>query len=380
MYRIPLIKPWITEETVADVAAVLRSGYLTEGPVTAEFEKVCADFLGVKHVLAVCNCTVGLEMALRAAGIGPGDEVIVPDYTYPATASVVRIVGADLVLADINPCTMVADVERLEAVWSPRVKAVMPVSLFGLPLDYDALNSWCKERGVVFIEDAACSIGAEYCGRKVGNMADVAVFSLHPRKFITTGEGGLIATASDSLAEWMWSYKHFGMDKADLREAIRFGRIGTNYKLSNVQAAIGLSQMRNIETLLARRRLLAAAYDERLHAYPGIRRPQVVSGGLPSYQTYCIMIPRRDEVMAKMRSAGIEVQIGSYALSLHPAFSAGEGIRHAADLRGSLSTNEQALALPLFHDMTESQIDETVSSLLAALGDDAFHGENQCAE
>ncbi len=237
MTPIPLTRPYITDEVKAKVCAVLDSGYLTEGPVTAEFEAAVRRYVGCAHALAVTSCTTGLELALRALLIGPGDEVIVPDYTYPATADAVAIVGATPVIVDVSPDTMLIDYHRVEAAMSARTRAVLPVSGFGNPLDYDRLEAIKKRHGVYLVEDAACSIGAEFKGRKVGSLADISVFSFHPRKFITTGEGGMVTTDNPVWAEWMVSYKHFGMTADASRRLTRFGRIGSNYKMSNILAS-----------------------------------------------------------------------------------------------------------------------------------------------
>ena len=213
--KIPLIKPYITAEIKAGVCEVLDSGYLTEGPVTRQFEDSIKNYTGCRHALAVCNCTVGLELALRALGIGLGDEVIVPDYTYPATASVVEIVGAKIVMVDVDPATMLIDYEAVEKAVSSRTKAIIPVSIFGNPLDYSRLWEIKKKYGLYLVEDAACALGAQYDGIYAGNLADISVFSFHPRKFITTGEGGMVTTNDPNWFEWMEAYKHFGMGAHD---------------------------------------------------------------------------------------------------------------------------------------------------------------------
>jgi dTDP-4-amino-4,6-dideoxygalactose transaminase len=363
--RIPLIRPWITDEVKAKVLEVLDRGYLTEGPVTAEFERACRDHIGCRHAIAMCNCTVGLETALRAAGVAAGDEVIVPDYTYPATASVVDIVGATAVLVDVDPETMLADYAAIEAAVTPRTRAVMPVSLFGNPLDYDRLDAIKRRHGLVIVEDAACSIGARWCGRPVGGFADASVFSFHPRKFITTGEGGLVTTDRDDWAEWMVSYKHFGMVETASREGTVFGRIGTNYKLSNVLAAIGLVQMRHVEELLSERRRLAERYTALLADHPAVKPMRVTAGGECSWQSYCVVVRDRDRVMKALRAEGIEAQIGTYALHLHPAYRGNPRCRAAGDLVGSRAAFERCLVLPLYHGMTEAEQDRVVGRLLA---------------
>lgn len=367
MNKIPLIKPFIPPEAKIRICEVLDSGYLTEGPVTREFEEKCRRYIGCEHAIAVCNCTVGLEMALRAVGIGPGDEVIVPDYTYPATADAVAIVGATTVLVDVESDTMLIDLDAAAAAITPRSKAIMPVSIFGNPLDYDRLNHFKTRHGLLVIEDAACSIGADFDSQKVGNLADISVFSHHPRKFITTGEGGLITTNNRAWAEWMDSYKHFGMGKTESREATRFERIGTNYKLSNLQAALGVVQMDHIEVLLDRRRVLANRYYEELRHHPKISIPVTTPKGRHSFQSCCVFIEDRDHVMASMRAKGIEVQIGTYALHQHPAFAQGPLCRWQAGFEGSRRAFDHALALPLFHELSFADQDRVIAELIRAL-------------
>jgi len=275
--KIPLIKPFMNQEIKDRVCEVLDSGYLTEGPVTREFEESFRAYIGCRHALAVTSCTTGLEMALRALGVGPGDEVIVPDYTYPATADAVAIVGATTVIVDVRPDTMLIDCDAVEAAITPRTKAVIPVSIFGNPLDYDRLNRIRERYGLYLVEDAACSIGAEFRDIKVGNHADISVFSLHPRKFLTTGEGGIITTDNRQWADWMLSYKNFGIGVRESRLTTRFERIGTNYKMSNILAAVGLVQMKYVEELLEERIRLSGNYIELLKQLPGVtlvhRRP-----------------------------------------------------------------------------------------------------------
>ncbi len=362
--KIPLIKPYIDEGIRKRVLDVLDSGFLTEGAVVSEFEKAVAAYLNASNAIAVTSCTTGLEMALRALGIGPGDEVIVPDYTYPATASVVAIAGAHCVIADIDRRTMLIDYEAIESAITPRTKAIIPVSLFGNPLDYHRLNEIKNRYNLFIVEDAACAIGAEFNGARVGTAADITVFSLHPRKFITTGEGGIITTEDRSLAEWMNSYKHFGMDMVNAsREGVRFRMVGTNYKMTNIQAAIGLGQMSHIEVLLERRRLLAGHYNDLLSGVEGVTVPLVTQGGRHSYQSYCLFIESRDEVMKVMRQEGIEVQIGTYSLHMHEAFRDKGRFTLHGDMTGSRYVFGHCLTLPLYHDLREAEQELIVDRL-----------------
>lgn len=368
MNRIPLIKPWLPADTLDRIASVLAGGQLTEGAATREFERVFREYVGTAHTLAVCNCTVGLEVALRAVGVGPGDEVIVPDYTYPATASAVTMLGATAVLVDVDPETMLISEPAVLRALTSRTRAVLPVSIFGNPLDYGWLNRLREAHGLRIVEDAACSIGAAFAGRRVGAWADISVFSLHPRKFITTGEGGMITTDNAEWAAWMDSYKHFGMAAAGAaREGVVFERFGTNYKLSNILAAVGLAQMAQVDALLRRRQELARRYSRLLEGRPGLALPRTLPGGEHSYQTFCVFIRERDRVMARLRADGIEAQIGTYALHRHPAYRPGPLVRHEGDFSGSRRAADEALALPLFHEMTEAQQDRVVEALSALL-------------
>ena len=365
--KIPLIKPYITEEITAQVCEVLDSGYLTEGTVTRQFEDSIKDYTGCGYAIAVCNCTVGLELALRALKIGPDDEVIVPDYTYPATATVVEIVGADIVIVDVDAKNMLIDYDAVEKAITPRTKAVMPVSIFGNPLDYSRLRQIKEKYDLYIIEDAACSLGAQYDGTCVGNLADISVFSFHPRKFITTGEGGMVTTNNAQWAQWMESYKHFGMSSPDSGLGIRFDRIGTNYKLSNIQAAVGLAQMRHIDVLLNNRRQLAKSYNEIILQNKDISLPDVTPGGTHSWQSYCIFTPRRNQIIARLREKNIETQIGTYALHLHKAFNQNSNCHIIGDMSGSRYAFDHCLTLPLFHDMASDDQKYVVAELLECL-------------
>jgi dTDP-4-amino-4,6-dideoxygalactose transaminase len=375
--NIPLIKPFMTQEIKDKVLEVLDSGYLTEGPVTREFENTLKEYLDCDHLLAVTSATTGLELALRAIGVGPGDEIIAPDYTYPATAAVGPMLGAKVIIVDVNRNNMLIDYDALEAAITLKTKAIIPVSLFGYPLDYNRLNAIKEKYNVIIIEDAACSIGAEFNGVKVGNQADISVFSLHPRKFITTGEGGVVTTNNREWAEWMNSYKHFGMNMTGTaREGIQFDIIGTNYKLTNIQAAIGLGQLKHIDSLLSKRISLANNYVKLLENVDGISMPMLTQNGkcdescnkgksscVHSFQTFSIFVEDRDRIMSEMRAKGIEVQIGTYSLHMHKAFNNNDLVEIQGTMENSKWCFEKALALPLFNDLTFEQQELVVAEL-----------------
>jgi dTDP-4-amino-4,6-dideoxygalactose transaminase len=315
--RIPLIKPFINEDIKSKVLSVLERGYLTEGSVTREFEEVCREYLGSKHCIAVSSCTLGLEMALRCMNIA------------------------------ITPSTRV----------------VIPVSLFGNPLEYDRLRAIKERYGIYIVEDAACALGAGYKGQKVGTLADISIFSLHPRKFITTGEGGLITTNNDTWAAWLTSYKRFGIGHNPSREESVFEGIGTNYKLSNVLAAIGLGQMKYVDELLIKRRELASIYIRLLDGMKGLSLPLTTPGGSHSYQSFSVLVEDRDNILKGLRTHGIEVQIGTYSLHLQPAFQNSPICEIKSDMNGSSYAYKHCLALPLYHDMCTEDQKEVVTAI-----------------
>lgn len=379
MFRIPLMKPFVNQAVKDKVCAVLDSGFLTEGPMTRSLEKAFQDYIGCRHALAVTSCTTGLEMALRCLDIKAGDEVIVPDFTYPATADAVAIVGATAVLVDVDPGTFLIDDGAVEKAITPRTRAILPVSEFGNPLDYTQLDRIRKQYGLPIIEDAACAMGSSYRGVKTGNLADITVFSLHPRKFITTGEGGIVTTNNTPWAEWMDAYKHFGIVGKDATGKPTFQRVGTNYKLSDLQAAVGVVQMQHIRELLKQRQMLAGHYVNLLCDDSRLELPRITAGGAASWQSFCVKIQGRDQVMNIVRAQGIEVQFGAFALHLQPAFRPGPHCRWSGALSGSKRAFEQALVLPLHHALAPGDPEEVAHSLRSALASSVLGGGASCA-
>ncbi len=359
-FRIPLTRPWLPPEVRDDVERVLASGFLTEGPETEALEQEVARFLGVAHAVAVTSATTGLELALWALEIGPGDDVLVPDFTYPATASAVARVGARPVLVDVDPGTSNVTAELLEKAVTPRTRALVPVSIFGNPVDADSIGALARGLGIPVVEDAACSFGASFGGRRVGGLADLTVFSLHPRKLLTSGEGGLVCTDRSELAERVRSLKRFGLEDG------RFVRMGTNAKLSNLQAAVARSQLRHFDEVATRRRAQVATYLDALADTPA-DLPRTTEGGEHAWQSFVVGIDDRDPVRERMRADGIEVQIGTYALHHEPAFQE-PAVGGSGPFPGSDEAARRGLALPLFHDLAEEQQAEVIGRLRRELG------------
>jgi dTDP-4-amino-4,6-dideoxygalactose transaminase len=348
--NLKLIEPVVGEEELQAIQKVLESGWLTEGPVTREFEERIAQFTGAKHAIAVTNCTVAIEIALRALQIKRGDEVIVPDFTHPATADAVSWVGADPVLVDVGMSSYNVDMDEVEKAKTEKTKCLIAVSWGGNPLDFRLLSKFKKEHELYTIEDAACSLGSEFAGKKTGTMADITCFSFHPRKIITTGEGGMIATDDDALAERIRLLKKFGMKSTGKKD--EFIEIGNNYKLCDILGAMGVAQMNKIHKIIERRIELAESYTRLLENCDFIRPPKKDENAKHVYQTYAIYVEIdgiRDKIIQDLKKEGIETQIGTYALHLQKAF---ENVKAIGELKTAEKLYRNLLTLPMYHSMS----------------------------
>ena len=328
---------------------VLESGALTMGPKVAELEELVAAACGVEHAVAVSNGTAALHLAVLALGIGPGDEVIVPAYTFPATANVVRLAGARAVLVDVDPATFNLDVERVYDAVTSRTKAVLAVHLFGRPLDWTALQSAVPPE-LHLLEDAAGALGARWQGMPCGGLGVLGCLSFHPRKIVTTGEGGAVTTRDPELAATIRSLRHHGLDPdADIVAP------STNYRLADILCAVGIPQLRRLDELLAARTRVAEGYTERLQGV--VETPDADEGDVHGWQAYVVRLDRRDEALAALRAEGIEVQIGTYALHRLSAYS------DQGPFPGADAAFERALALPLHSRLTELDLDRVVAGV-----------------
>jgi perosamine synthetase len=333
---IRLARPDVGAAEAAAVAEVLESGQLTMGPKVAEFEALLAKACGVEHALVVSSGTAALHLAVLALGIGPGDEVLVPAYTFPATANVVAQAGATPVLVDVDPRTMNLDVARVAAAVTPRTRAVIAVHLFGRPLEWEALRE-AVGSDVVLVEDAAGALGARRRGRPCCGLGLLGCLSFHPRKIVTTGEGGAVTTPDPDLAQRIREMRDHGIDR---RGDFEIASPGLNYRLSDILCAVGIPQLERLEELLAARERLAAAYSERLAGVAEL--PGAEEGDRHGWQAYVVQLDGRDEALEALRREGIEAQIGTYALHRLGAY------RDQGPFPGADRCYERALALP-FH-------------------------------
>jgi perosamine synthetase len=340
--------PELRDAELEAVREVFESGTLTMGPKVAELEELVAAACGVEHAVAVSNGTAALHLAVLALGIGPGDDVLVPAYTFPATANVVRLAGATPVLVDVDPATFNLDVGRVYEAVTPRTRAVLAVHLFGRPLDWDALQSAVPPE-VVLLEDAAGALGARWRGMPCGGLGAAGCLSFHPRKVVTTGEGGAVTTNDADLAASVLRLRHHGIEGTDIAEP------STNYRLADVLCAIGIPQLRRLDELLAERTRVADGYAERLRGL--VELPDADEGDTHGWQAYVIRLDRRAEAMEALRAEGIEVQIGTYALHHLTAY------RDQGPFPGADEAFERALALPLHARLTDSDLDRVAEGI-----------------
>lgn len=345
------------------MAEVLDSGYLTQGPRVAEFERLVSDYVGTRYGFATSSATTGLHLALHAVGVQPGDEVVIPDFSFPATANAVIQQGAIPVFVDIDLATFNMDPGLLEAAITDRTRAIMPVHAFGLPADIDPINEIAGRHGLPVIEDAACALGGTYHGRQAGSLGTAGVFSFHPRKIITTGEGGLVSTDDEVVAERISVLRTHGSVRGS--HFMSFIDAGYNYRLSDVLGAIGVAQMARLSEIVAGRRRLADAYARELADVEGVTRPTVPSGLEHTYQSYVVLLDERfdrNTVIDDMRDAGIETTLGTYSMHLQPYFSERFGI---ADEMLPMATraHHSALTLPLYPQLGDDDIGRVCTTL-----------------
>jgi dTDP-4-amino-4,6-dideoxygalactose transaminase len=359
---IRLAVPEIGDEEVEAVAAVLRSGFLVQGPAVQAFEARMAAAVGTAHAVAVSSGTAALHLALLALDVGPGDEVIVPGFTHPATANVVARAGARPVLVDIDLETFNVDPDAMAHAIGPRTKALLPVHLFGFPVEMDGLLDAAAERNVPVIEDAACALGSSYGGRACGAMGRIGCFSFHPRKVITTGEGGLLTTDDAMLAERLRRLRNHGQ-VVDAGRG-RFVEAGLNYRMTDFQAAMGLAQMDRLPAILARRAEVAQSYSRLLEGWPGVSLPRVPKKGRASWQSFVVLLREgidRDAVQARLREDGIETTLGAYALAAQPYY------RDRPPLPRSLAAQQRSLTLPLHTRLSDVEVQGVVAALRRAV-------------
>jgi dTDP-4-amino-4,6-dideoxygalactose transaminase len=356
---IPIARPDLGPDEIDAVAEVLRSGMVAQGRRVAEFEEQWAAECSVRHAVAVSNGTVALMAIFAGLGLGPGDEVITVSHTFAATANAILSTGATPVFVDIEPDTYLIDAARIETVISPRTRAIVPVHLYGLVADMDMIEAIADRHGLIVVEDACQAHGATYRGRVAGSFGHGA-FSLYATKNMTTAEGGLITTDDDRLADWLRLYRNQGM-----RARYQFEMLGYNFRMTDLSAAIGLVQLEKLERNTARRRAIAAAYDEAFAGLP-VRTPAVPEGRTHVYHQYTLDVgPDRDAILAELRGAGIGADV-YYPVPVHrQAYIMERGLH--ADLPVTDAAAARTIALPIFPGLTDDERSEVVAAVRTAV-------------
>jgi perosamine synthetase len=371
-------RPYFGEAEALAAAAAVRSAWVVGGPRLAEFEQRFAAVCGAKHAVGVSSWTTGAFLVLHAWGIGPGDEVIVPSLTFIASVNVIRHVGATPVFADVDPGTYNIDPEDAARKITSRTRIIMPVDQLGLPCDIEAFNALARRHGLRVLDDAACAFGSRNDGRPVGSLADVTVFSLHARKVITTGEGGMIVTDDAALAERLRRLRHQGMSLSDFARHDAaptvfesYPEIGYNFRITDIQAAIGLAQLDRLDEILERRRRVAERYEAAFANHPVIQAPHVPPQMSPNWQSYQIMVRPgaavdRNAVMDSLHANGIPTRRGVMASHLEPPYRSMGAVLPNTEMLAA-----QTLQLPMHPALDFAQQDRVLAALEAAV---AQHG------
>ncbi len=373
MNRINVMKPWLGEEEIAAVAEVIASGWVAQGPRVARFEEAFAQAMGAEHAVATSNCTTALHLALVVAGVGRGDDVVVPSFSFIATANAPTYVSARPVFADVSARTGDLTAQTVLEALTPRTRAVIAVDQGGVPVDLDAIRSVCDPRGIVVIEDAACGAGSTYRGRPVGVGADVTAWSFHPRKLLTTGEGGMLTTSNADWAERARRLREHSMSvsASDRQASIlapkeEYTEIGFNYRMTDLQAAVGLVQLGRLPQIVQRRRELAARYAELLADIPGLRAVADPPWGTGNFQSYWVEVEpsfgaSREDTMEVLARADISARRGIMAAHRQPAYR--DVDTGSVPLPVTERLTDRTLILPLFHELTDAEQLRVVDAL-----------------
>ncbi len=378
---IPIARPWMGEEEAGAARRAILSGWVTQGPEVAAFEREFAAVVGAPHACAVSSCTTALHLALHALGVGPGDEVVTVSHSFIASANAVRYCGAVPVFVDVRLETFNVDPDLVEAAITPRTKAILAVHQLGMPCDLGRIVEIAKRRGLAVVEDAACALGSEIrwdgAWERVGRpRGDVACFSFHPRKLLSTGDGGMLTTSDAGLDETLRRLRQHGMSVPDtVRHASAqvvfeaYPVLGFNYRMTDIQAAIGREQLKRLPAIVARRRALAARYGEQLRDIDAVAAPAEPEWARSNWQSYAVRLAAgldQRAVMQRLLDEGVSTRRGVMNAHREAAYAVPGTWRAAGPLSRSEEAQDTAIILPLYHQMTESDQDRVVAALRRA--------------
>lgn len=373
MSRINVMQPLLGEEEIHAVAEAINSGWVAQGPRVAAFEKAFAANQQAEHAIAVSSCTSALHLALIAAGVGAGDDVVLPSFSFIATANAAVYVGARPVFADVGATTGNVNAETIEAALTPSTRAVIAVDQGGMPVDLDPIRALCDPRGIVVVEDAACAAGSTYRGRPAGAGAEIVAWSFHPRKIITTGEGGMVTTSREDWATRVRRLREHAMSvsaadrhASTLAPAEEYLEVGFNFRMTDLQAAVGLVQLGRLGEIVVRRREIADAYAKAVADIAGLRMVADPEWGTTNYQSCWVEVERdypldRDALLVALAEADISARRGIMAAHRQPAYSGRDTGNMPLPVTEHLTDN--TLILPVFHQMSESEQSRVIDVL-----------------
>lgn len=369
---IPIAKPYLTKDEAQSAYDTILTGWVTQGPRVEEFEKKFCEYTGADYAVAVSNCTTALHLAMIVAGISKDDEVICPSMSYVATANCIKYVGAKPVFAEIERDTYNISAEHAETLITEKTKAILLVHQIGMPGNIDAFRSLCNKHNIKLIEDAACAIGSSYKGKKIGSHSELVCFSFHPRKVITTGEGGMIATSNPEYYKRMKLLRQHAMSVNDRvrhqSDKVLFEdhlELGYNYRMTDFQAAIGLQQLKKLDWIISKRREIALRYNNELKEIDCIILPEEKEGYFSNYQSFSIYIKEtcsisRNELMQKLLNAGIASRRGIMTSHRESAYKSDYNEIH---LPVSEDASDRSIMIPIYIPMESSDIDHVISNL-----------------
>lgn len=383
--KIPIARTSLTLQERQSVLGPLESGWLVQGPKVREFEQKWSEFTGARHSIAVTSCTSALHLSLAALDFGPGDEAIVPAFTWISTANVVEHLGGKVVFCDINLETFNLDVDQIESKITERTKAILPVHLFGLSADMDPIVELARKHNLWIVEDAACGFGSKYKGSHVGTIGDTGCFSFHPRKAITTGEGGMVTTSDDSLAEKIRRLRDHGAATTDLQRHLGarpylladHPDAGYNQRMTDMQAALGSAQMDRATNIVEERSRLARNYDDVFSSLEWLQIPAKVTDYEHGYQSYpCLFMPnevtssdigeinsKRNAWMDELQQSGVSTRPATHAVHMLSYYNNKYSFE-PKDFPNARAADQCSISLPLFHGMKKSEQDFVIEKVL----------------